>query len=300
MPRPGPVDRIRGRLAARAGPAAAAALPSHYQRLGRVALVRWPEPLRSEFPVLAAELATALGVVTVARIAGPTEGARRTPNVELLYGTETVTEVLEDGIRYRFDAARLLYSRGNRAERARLARLGVPGEAVADLFAGIGYFALPLARHGRPRRVVAVEENPVSYAFLVEHIRRNRLGSVVSPVLGDNRVVALPERSFDRVLLGYLPDATPWLPRAVALLAPAGGWIHLHRTAGSRDDPAAATPELRAELDRAGGRLLEVADRRVKAYGPGRDHRVLDLRVRPDGPTPEDGPSPLATVNGAA
>src|SRR5579871_3821059 len=140
MARPGPVARLRARLEARAGPEAAGRLPTHYQLLGSVVLVRWPESLRPEFPFLADALAEELKVATVARFAGPAEGPERRPRMELLHGTATETEVLEDGVRYRLDVAELLYSRGNRTERLRIARGVWPEERVVDLFAGIGYF----------------------------------------------------------------------------------------------------------------------------------------------------------------
>src|SRR5580658_5541966 len=162
MPRPGPIARIREQLLERSGPEAAALLPVHYQRIGRVVLVRWPEALRPEFPWLAAAMARAVRSEAVGRLAGPVEGEWRLPTVEVLLGDSLATRVLEDGLRYAFDAQRILYSRGNNAERARAARLVRPGERVVDLFAGIGYFALPAARHGGALEVIAVEENPDS------------------------------------------------------------------------------------------------------------------------------------------
>ena len=281
MPRPGPVDRVRARLLAARGPAVARLLPTHYQRLGRVALVRWPEPLRPAFPELAHDLAAELGVATVARIAGPAEGEERTPRLEVLYGTSTETQVLEDGVRFQFDAARILYSRGNRAERARIARAVGSGEVVMDLFAGIGYFALPIARHAGPSAVWAVERNPVSHGYLVANVRANRLLGSVRPLLGDCRSVELPERSADRVLLGILPDATPFLPRALDLLRSEGGTVHLHRIAGAREPRGAVDDELAARVQEDGRSVVAAEVRRVKNYGPGREHRVHDLTVGP-------------------
>jgi len=281
MARPGPVERVRRELAGRRGPAWAGRLPDGYQRLGRVVLVRWPEALRPEFPALADRLRTELHAETVLRFAGPAEGEDRVPRVERLAGGSTETEVREDGVRYRFDAARLLYSAGNRAERARMARLPDPSETVADLFAGIGYFALPIARHARPRRVIAVERNPESFASLRTNVALNGLEDRVDPVLGDNRTVALPIGGVDRVLLGYLPDARPWIPRALELLRPEGGWVHVHLIVGAGGGEAEAVGSVRERAGSAGSGVRELRGRRVKAYGPGREHWVVDLRVGP-------------------
>ncbi len=279
MVRPGPVDRLRARLASRRGPPAAGLLPDGYQRLGRVVLVRWPEALRPEFPALAADLAAELRCATVLRVRGPVEGERRIPSVETLFGSSSETEVLEDGVRFRFDAARLLYSAGNRAERSRLARLPSPTETVVDLFAGIGYFALPIARHARPRRLVAIEENPESFAYLEGNIARNRLGGRVEAVRGDNRQVGPAPGSADRVLLGYLPDSLPWIPRALSLLVPSGGTLHVHLLEGSAAASGSAESRVRAAIADAGATAGSTLGRRVKSYGPGREHWVVDARV---------------------
>ena len=200
-----PVERVRSELARDAGPDLAAQLPKRYVRLGHVLVVRWPETLRPHFPRLARSLARAHGARTVLRFAGPVQGELRTPRAELLFGSETETEVLEHGVRWRFDAARVLFATGNKIERARAGQVVQPGETVIDLFAGIGYFAIPAARFGHAARVLAVDRNPVSIRYLTVNARLNRVDAVVSPLLGDNRTIDLPTGTADRVFLGYSP-----------------------------------------------------------------------------------------------
>jgi tRNA wybutosine-synthesizing protein 2 len=279
MPRPGPIERIRARLAARAGPEMARRLPVHYQRMGRVVLVRWPEELRPEFATLAKELAEAVRSESVARVSGPVAGDRRLPTIERLFGDSLETEVLEDGLRYRFDAGRVLYSRGNNSERARIARLVRPGERVIDLFAGIGYFALPAALHGRALEVIAVEENPVSFGYLQANVALNHLEGIVRPRLGDNRSVELPVASADRVLLGYLPDSLPWIEPSIPLLRRTGGWMHVHLLMGARDAPGLASDRIRAIVHGAGASVRSISERRVKGFGPGKVHLVVDAAI---------------------
>lgn len=253
-------------------------------RLGRVVLVRWPETLRPHFPELARELADALGATTVVRPTGPVHGELRTPRVEVLFGTETETEVVEEGVCWRFDAARLMFAAGNGTERARAGRVVRPGETVVDLFAGIGYFAIPAARFGRAARVTAVDRNPVAVAYLRENARRNGVAAQVEAILGDNRAIDLPSGGADHVFLGYLPTAVPWVERAVPLLRPGGGDLHVHTVADSRGAVARAEAEVARAVREAGASLEEPPrGREVKPYGPGRTHVVVDVRVRPVG-----------------
>lgn len=257
-------------------------MPAGYHRMGRVLLIRLPPELRPYGAVIGEAWQRALGVETVLGQAGPVEGELRRPRVELLAGKETVTEVIEHGVRYRFDAAQVMFATGNRTERQRIARLVRPGETVVDLFAGIGYFVLPIACRARPREVWAVEKNPVSFGYLLENLQRNAVGVPVRTLLGDNRTLPLPLGEADRVLMGYLPDSRPWVGRALALARADGAWLHVHLVADVRPGLPAVVGAVTRALEAQGARVLEGAlGREVKPYGPGRAHVVVDVKARP-------------------
>jgi tRNA wybutosine-synthesizing protein 2 len=276
-----PAARVRARIAASLGPFIAEQLPGGYQRLGRVMVVRLPEQLRPHFRAIGEAWCAELGVSTVLRRTGETVGELRIPHFERVVGEDTTTEVVEYGIRYRLDAQHILFARGNRTERHRAGTVTRPGEIVADLFAGIGYFSLPAAVIGRARRVWAVEKNPASYQFLCENARINHVADRIECLRGDNREIELPAHASDRVFLGYLPSSVPWVPRALGLLSPKGGTLHVHLVVGTRDGRAEAEAEVTRAAIRAGATVVSVASRAVKAFGPGREHVVVDLVARP-------------------
>ncbi len=276
-----PAQRVRSRLATRVGRVVAAGLPAGYQRLGRVLVLRLAEDLRPHFPMIGEAWQRELGVETVVRRYGPVGGELRIPQFETIAGAETRTEVMEFGIRYQFDARTILFARGNRTERQRAGAVTRPGETVVDLFAGIGYFALPAAIRGGAGCVWAVEKNPESFRYLEENVALNGVRDRVRPILGDNRIAELPRGTADRVFLGYLPNSTPWIPRALELLGPGGGTVHAHLVVGVRDGLDAATAEVVGAVGRAGGRVESTSSRRVKSYGPGRLHAVVDVVARP-------------------
>jgi tRNA wybutosine-synthesizing protein 2 len=276
-----PADRVRARVAATLGASIAEQLLDGYQRLGRVVVLRLPETLRPHFHAIGEAWCAELGVETVLRRAGETSGELRIPHVERIAGDDARTEVVEYGIRYRLDAQQILFARGNRTERHRAGTVTRPGEVVADLFAGIGYFSLPAAVVGHARRVWAVEKNPVSYEFLTENVRLNHVADRVECRLGDNREVELPAHAVDRVFLGYLPSSVPWIPRALGLLRPEGGTLHVHLVVGHRDGRGEAEAEVWRATERADASVVKLSSRVVKAFGPGREHVVVDLTARP-------------------
>lgn len=279
MARPGPVERVRARFRTTAGSDVASSIPDGYERMGPVLVLRLPEKLRPSFEEIAKAFADEIpGVRRVLRHAGSVQGEFREPNNEHLWGEAIEACVREHGTVYRFDPVRLLFSRGNKTERSRMASLVRPGERVADLFAGIGYFAIPAARADRSVRVQAVERNPAAFEFLERNLVENHVESQVTRALGDNRNVALAERTFDRVFLGYLPTAVPWIPRALRLLD-GSGTLHVHLVADAQDAIGQAERIVRSALEDAGAREIGLSMREVKAYGPGRTHVVVDASV---------------------
>jgi tRNA wybutosine-synthesizing protein 2 len=276
-----PAERVRDRLRAAGTTAWVDRLPAGYQRLGRVLLLRLPGEFRPHFAAIGRAWQAELGVETVLTQVAPVVGEFREPRVEAIAGRNAETEVVEHGVRWRFDAARIMFAAGNRAERLRAGALVRPGESVVDLFAGIGYFAIPAARSSPTVRVVAVEKNPVAYAYLADNVRRNGVADRVECLLGDNRTVPLPEASADRVFLGFLPDATPWVARALGLLRAEGGWLHVHRVADVHGGKSASARSIETAVVEAGGETLAPARaREVKPYGPGRAHVVVDVAAR--------------------
>jgi tRNA wybutosine-synthesizing protein 2 len=274
---------VRATLRARLGDEVARQLPAGFQRLGSVLLLRLPDGLRRHYPAIGEAWREELGVRTVYVRTGPVVGEFRRPSVEAIAGGGGETEFSENGIRFRLDAARLMFAEGNQGERRRFGALVRPGETFVDLFAGIGYFTLPGLVHGGAARAFAVEKNPLSFRYLVENLELNRVAGRATALLGDNRDAPLPLGQADRVVLGYLPSSLPWLGRAVALLTPDGGWLHVHLLTDTRAGSAGAEARVREAIEGTGGACERLVGREVKPYGPGRAHAVVDAWVIPRG-----------------
>ncbi|MFW5903498.1 MAG: class I SAM-dependent methyltransferase, partial [Halolamina sp.] len=208
-------------------------------------------------------------------------GETREPDVEVVTGSgETETIHYEHGTAYALDLSRVMFAPGNKAERAHMGEVVEQGETVLDMFAGIGYFTLPMARAGA--RVTAVEKNPEAFRFLTENAALNDVHDRVELLLGDcrdaveNRVAAADPR-FDRVVMGYY-DAYEYLDSALAALAP-GGIVHMHEATPEAelwDRPERHLRDAAAAADRS----VEITGRRrVKSHSEGVWHVVVDARV---------------------
>jgi tRNA wybutosine-synthesizing protein 2 len=249
-------------------------LPSGWQILGNIIIV----PLRRELEAHKKEIGTALlslypGCKTVLLDRG-ISGKMRQPDREIIAGSETETIHKENSCFFKIDAMRLMFSRGNLAEKKRMSKLG-KGETIVDMFAGIGYFSIPMAVHSKPRKIIAIELNPVAFDYLKENIQLNKVGKIIEPIFGDCALVT-PRGIADRVLMGYL-DAHEYLEHGISALLP-GGSLHYHEAVPEAVErrPVKRVIEAAEKLGR-GAEIIEV--RRIKKYSPGVWHVVVDARV---------------------
>ncbi len=191
------------------------------------------------------------------------KGTLRLPDVRLVYGESSVVTHREMGIVYRLDPSQVMFSRGNRLEKARMMRITRKGERVADMFAGIGQFSLPLAKAGA--KVHAMELNPVAYGYLCKNIEENGLSGQMTAEYGDSRDLLFGW--YDRIVMGHF-DAPDLLSAATGHILP-GGTIHLHTACEE-------TPSLGEDYTDS---FVVETIRRVKKVRPHTWHYVLDLRA---------------------
>lgn len=133
----------------------------------------------------------ALGCKRVALYKQVTCDKFRTPSVRLLYGLDGWVEHVDNGVTYVFDVTRCMFSAGNVTEKLRLASLDCSGETVVDLYAGVGYFTLPLLVHARAKSVHACEWNPNAVEGLRRGLRANAVEDRCIIHFGDCRQVVV-------------------------------------------------------------------------------------------------------------
>lgn len=245
-----------------------AQVPQSWAVIGTVILAQFDEcPRESEVGEALLELHQ--GVDTVLAREG-IDGEHREPNVRVVAGfgdTETIHR--EHGTAYALDLASVMFSPGNKAERIRMGDIVSAGETVFDMFAGIGYFTLPMARGGAD--VTATERNPAAFRFLLENAKLNDVTDRIHAYRTDCRAI---RPTVDRVVMGYY-DARDYLDAGVAAVR-TGGSLHVHDIA-PLDDPFS---QLSSALD-AQDRPLEIQRKHiVKTHSPGMVHVVIDVEDR--------------------
>ena len=231
-----------------------------YHRIGDVAVLRGDAPSEAELAAIV-EHCRPRGVLLVKGYLGD----MRIPDVEILYGNTGEVCHREQGYTFILDPARVMFAQGNRNEKARIASLVRPGERVADMFAGIGYFTIPAAAGGA--QVHAMEINPIAFEYLQRNSMANHVADRVTAENGDSRI--LLSGTYDRILMGHF-DAPSMLADALAH-AHSGSVLHVHSIGGATGaihDAAAGA-----------GFTATITSRRVKKYGPHAWHMVQDVTI---------------------
>lgn len=249
--------------------------------LGSVALVRLPKKAEVDVSNLASEIMERNKAVKTVLLIEKIDGVFRTPVVKHIAGsTDTETMVREDGIVYKLDAARLMFSLGNSYERRRLRHLPKPGEVVVDMFAGVGQFTIPVAK-SQAAHVYAFELNPLAYKYLVENIKMNGVEDKVTAYNLDCRkgVDIGLEGKADRVLMGYLGGTAEFLITAYRLIKPGGGFAHFHEIGETSNGWEKLYQKCLETAEKIGYNVALLEKRIVKTYSPKFSHWVLDLLV---------------------
>jgi tRNA G37 N-methylase Trm5 len=153
----------------------------------------------------------------------------RSPSIHLLLGGNGIVNHKDNHILYQFDVTKCMFSFGNVREKMRMADLNCSNEVVVDLFAGIGYFTLPLLIHARAKHLYACEWNPNAIDALKKNLELNRVDSGRYTVIeGDNRQNR-PENVAQRVMLGILPSCQDWMKTALECVdRKTGAILHCH------------------------------------------------------------------------
>ena len=213
------------------------------------------------------------------------KGELRQPTTTIIYGTETETIQKEYNILFKIDVSKIMWSMGNIDERKRMADISNPNEVVIDMFAGIGYFTIPMAKYSKPKKIYALELNPDSYHYLVENIKLNKLGentnknTKIIPILGDNREANL-KNTADRIIMGYVLKTGEFLDKAFEYLKEDGGVIHYHDTIAEKILNKEPYLKIKNTAEKRNYKIIDYKLNKVKKYSPGVWHVVADVEFK--------------------
>ena len=260
-------------------------LPRGFQTLGSIIIIKLNPLLLAKKKIIAEGYLDLLpkirGVyLNSGKIVGP---FRKPEAIEFLSGEDDpIVTHKENNVIYRFDINKIMFSKGNLNERRYLPTLVKPGEIIVDMFAGIGYFSLQIAKNSQVEKIYCIEFNPEAYRFLLENIKLNHLEEIILPIHGNckEEVLQLSTSGIraDRIIMGIFPAPFPYVQVALAVSKIKGSVIHFEGVV-EKDAYYSLFEDFKKIAEQEGYKSELKSYRFVKSYGPNLFHTVLDINV---------------------
>lgn len=215
-------------------------------------------------------------IKTVAVKTGAISGVYRLRKFRVVAGRKsTITIHKEHGCAFKLDAAKAYYSPRLSFERKRIDGLVGEHETVIVPFAGVGPFAIIIAKSHPDARVIANEFNPSAFRYLKENIRLNKVFNVTAKPGDAKNLLKKYAGTADRVLMPLPMSSNKFLSLAFGLCKP-GGIVHMYKFT----DSMSACERMVIEHAKEAGRKVRIlGSRSVREYSPKIIEVVVDFKV---------------------
>jgi tRNA (guanine37-N1)-methyltransferase len=261
-----------------------ASLPRAIDVIGDIAVIDIPRELKAYGSLIGeALLKTNKNVRTVLAKVGAVTGTYRLRKLEVIAGEHrTATVHKEHGCQYHVDVATAYFSPRLSTEHNRVASLVQKGETVVDLFAGVGPFAVLIAKKHADVKVYAVDINPEAVEFLKRNIRLNRVDNRVIPIQGNARQTV--EKQLlgvaDRVIMNLPEKAIAFVEAACKTVKPSGGAVHYYAFIHRPDSLEDAQQRFSEAVKKAGRKVdVYLSAKAVRETAPYEFQIVLDAKI---------------------
>ncbi|MBI2446090.1 class I SAM-dependent methyltransferase family protein [Candidatus Micrarchaeota archaeon] len=253
-----------------------------YDTVGDIAIIEVPEKLESKERIIASALLKSNPrLKTVLKKESAMQGQFRVRKFKWLAGRRNyVAEYKESGCTFRFDLRKTYFSTRLSHERTRIASLTQPKEKVLALFAGVGPFAIVIAKQQPSADVVAVELNPDAFAMMQDNVAQNKVRNVLA-LKGDVRAVLKKYPKWaDRACMPLPHTGYDFLDDVIAAMKD-GGVVHFYGFGGEAEGVFTLNlAKVKSACKRQGVACTILEKRVVRPYAPAVFQVVIDFQVR--------------------
>ncbi len=259
-------------------------LPRALDVIGDIAIIEIPQELEAHKSAVGkAILATHKNMRTVLAKVGAISGTYRLRDFEVIAGEHRTSTVHKEyGCSYQVDMAKAYFSPRLSTEHQRVASLVQEGETVVDLFAGVGPFAVLIAKNHPDAKVYAVDINADAVELLKKNIRLNRVENRVYPIVSDAREVVNEKLSgvADRVIMNLPEKASEFIDVACKAAKSSGGTVHFYGFIRLPDSLESMKQRFSEAVEKAGRKVDTFTHAKtVRATAPYEWQAVLDAKI---------------------
>ena len=177
-------------------------LAKGYDILGNIAIIKSELNKKEESEVAKEILNFNKQITTVVAQIGAVSGKYRLRKFRYVLGVKTfISNYRESGCLFKFDIRKTFFSNRLSYERERINNQVKENENICVMFAGVGPFAIEIAKKHKSTNIVAIEMNKNAVKYMENNIILNKTPNVKA-VLGDVRTQSKNYKGFaDRVIV---------------------------------------------------------------------------------------------------
>ncbi len=252
-----------------------------YDVLGNIAIVEIREPgiKKEEITDFANHIMKInKSIKTILMKEGPVEGIYRIRKVGYIAGKKTyIARYIENHCLFTFDVRKTFFSVRLSYERTRIMKQVKEGENIVVMFAGIGPFAIEIAKAKPHTDIIAIEINPYAYKQMVYNIKINKTGNVI-PILGDVKKVYIKFKGFaDRIVMPLPKISTDFLDE-VLFVAKDECIVHLYSFVDI-DNFDSVIDKIKKHAKENGYKVVILFKRKVRGYSVKEEEIVIDYKI---------------------
>ena len=252
-----------------------------YDVLGNIAIIeiRGPDIGKNEIRGFADHIMKInKSIKTILIKKGPVEGIYRIRKVGYVAGEKTyIARYVENHCLFTFDVRKTFFSVRLSYERTRIMKQVKDGENVMVMFAGIGPFAIEIAKAKPHANIIAIEINPYACRQMIYNIKINKTKNVI-PVSGDVKEVYTKFKGFaDRIVMPLPKISTDFLDE-VLFVAKDECIVHLYSFVGINDFDSVIN-KIKKHAKENGYKISVLFKRKVREYSVKEEEIVIDYRI---------------------
>ncbi|HSV48921.1 MAG TPA: class I SAM-dependent methyltransferase family protein [Candidatus Acidoferrales bacterium] len=262
-----------------------AKVPQAFDIIGDIVIIEIPAAIK-EHQALIGEviLQTHPNIKVVLGKAGDISGVYRIRDYTIIAGEHRTNTVhREFGCVYHVDVAKAYFSPRLSHEHMRVAMQVQTGEIVADLFSGVGPFAVLIGKQCPAAKVYAVDLNPEAVELLKVNVRVNRVDNRVFPICTDAREIAKGKLKgiADHVIMNLPETAIEFVDAACNAIKLEGGVAHFYGFV-RQPDSVENLEQRFAELVEQNGRKVKefLCAKSIRETAPFESQIVLDAKIQ--------------------
>ncbi|MCX8197024.1 MAG: class I SAM-dependent methyltransferase family protein [Candidatus Micrarchaeota archaeon] len=254
-------------------------LVTSFDIVGDIAIIEVPSQLSKKEKLIAdAIFKVHRNIKVVAKKISGTKGRYRIRPVKIILGEKrTHTVHKENGIELELDLNKVYFSPRLATERNRIASLIRGKEKVLVPFAGVGPFAITIAKKAPQAKIVGIELNPAAVEYFRNNVKRNDCTNVEVIQADVKKVLPGEYRGWaDRIVMPLPKDAPNFLPYVLPCIKK-GGILHYYSFENSKNPYEAAEDTIQKSAREHGKQASIIFRRIVRPYSKDIVQIVLDV-----------------------